>query len=35
MPWEEAARTCQACGAEIEEDSDSDLCVDCMIASEG
>ena len=31
----EAPRTCTACGAEIDEGSDSDLCVDCIIASEG
>ncbi len=26
-------QTCDACGVELDEDSDSGLCVDCIIAS--
>ncbi len=28
-------RQCSACGATLPEGHDSDLCVDCIIASEG
>ena len=35
MNRREEPGTCTACGAETDEDSDGDLCVDCIIASEG
>ncbi len=35
MSDENEARRCSACGAKIDKGANSELCVDCIIASEG